>query len=228
MDEVFGSDNFQSQIAFTKTTGLESTSRVASQFDYLVWYAKDSKLVKYRALFEQKDPVEAGFNNIELPDGTRRSLTRDEKTDPASRPLGRMFKASDLTKPGPGAKFDVEMAGRIYNSGRRWWGTPKQSLEKLIALGRVVPLGATLGYVRYFEDFALRRIGNLWQGFGGAVNPVYVVQTNTDIVLRCMLMSTDPGDLVLDPTSDRARRHMSQSNGAGGGSRSTRRASHLL
>lgn len=200
MDEVFGSENFQSQIAFTKTTGLESTSRVASQFDYLVWYAKDSKQVKYRALFERKDPVEAGFNYIELADGTRRSLTREEKADPAVRPVGRTYKASDLTKPGPGAKYDVEMGGKTYNSGRRWWGTPKESLGKLIALNRVVPLGKTLGYVRYFEDFPLRRLGNLWQGFGGAVDPIYVVQTNTEIVQRCMLMSTDPGDLVIDPT----------------------------
>ncbi len=200
MDEVFGSDNFQAQIAFTKTTGLESTSRVASQFDYLIWYAKSTSNVRYRALFERKDPVEAGFNYIELPDGTRRSLTRKEKNDPSARPKGLMFKASDLTKPGPGAKYDVEMNGQSYNSGRRWWGTPKASLEKLIALNRVVPLGKTLGYVRYFEDFPLRRIGNLWQGFGGAVNPVYVVQTNTDIVQRCMLMCTEPGDLVLDPT----------------------------
>lgn len=200
LDEVFGSENFQSQIAFTKTTGLESTSRVASQFDYLVWYAKDSKQVKYRALFERKDPVEAGFNYIELPDGSRRSLTRAERADPAAMPAGRAFKASDLTKPGPGAKYDIEMDGRTYNSGRRWWGTPKESLEKLIALKRVVPLGKTLGYVRYFEDFPLRRLGNLWQGFGGAVDPIYVVQTNTEIVQRCMLMSTDPGDLVIDPT----------------------------
>lgn len=200
MDEVFGSDNFQAQIAFTKTTGLESTSRVASQFDYLIWYAKDAASVRYRALFERKDPVEAGFNYIELPDGTRRSLTREEKTDPSSRPKGLMFKASDLTKPGPGAKYDIEMGGKSYSSGRRWWGTPKASLEKLIALNRVIPLGKTLGYVRYFEDFPLRRIGNLWQGFGGAVNPIYVVQTNSDIVQRCMLMCTEPGDLVLDPT----------------------------
>lgn len=200
MDEVFGSENFQAQIAFTKTTGLESTSRVASQFDYLVWYAKSSSNVRYRALFERKDPVEAGFNYIEFPNGERRSLTREEKNDPSARPKGLMFKASDLTKPGPGAKYEVEMGGQSYNSGRRWWGTPKASLEKLIALNRVVPLGKTLGYVRYFDDFPLRRIGNLWQGFGGAVNPIYVVQTNTDIVQRCMLMCTEPGDLVLDPT----------------------------
>lgn len=200
LDEVMGSDNFIAQIAFSKTTGLESTSRVASQFDYLVWYGRDAGQLKYRPLFEQKDPIEAGFTQIELPDGTRRALTKTEKEDPSKRPEGRLFMSGDLTKPGPGAKYEIEIDGIVYTSGRRWWGAPKESLEKIVALGRTLSNGKSLRYLRYFDDFPLRRIGNLWQGFGGASDPLYVVQTNTEVIQRCVLMSTDPGDLIFDPT----------------------------
>lgn len=200
LDEIFGKDNFVAQIAFSKTTGLESTGRVASLFDYLVWYGKDAGLTKYRPLFERKDPIEAGFAQIELADGTRRSLTKLEREDLTLRPEGRLFMSGDLTKPGPGAKYEIEVDGVTYTSGRRWWGAPKESLEKIVAMGRTLATGKTLRYLRYFDDFPLRRIGNLWQGFGGAMDPVYVVQTNTEIVKRCILMTTDPGDLVVDPT----------------------------
>jgi adenine-specific DNA-methyltransferase len=200
LDEVFGPDNFVSQIAFSKTTGLESVSRVASQFDYLLWYAKSSDSIKYRPIFEAKDPVEAGFNQVELPDGSTRALTKSEREDPRIRPIGKLFMSDNLTKPGPGAKYEIEVDGVTYNSGRRWWGTPKGSLEKLVACGRILATGKTLRYLRYFDDFPYRRLGNLWGGFGGASDPVYVVQTNTEIVQRCLLMTTDPGDLVVDPT----------------------------
>ncbi len=200
MDEVMGEANFLAQIAFTKTTGLESHDRVASQFDYLVWYARSAESVKFQPLFEDKDPIDAGFTQVELPDGNRRALTSEERRIPSLRPEGRLFMAGDLTKPGPGARYGIEVDGASYTARNRWWGTPKESLEKLVAEGRTIVVGKTLRYVRYYDDFRLRKIGNLWQGFAGASNPLYVVQTNTEIVERCLLMTTDPGDLVLDPT----------------------------
>jgi adenine-specific DNA-methyltransferase len=201
LEEVFGRKNFKGLICFSKTTGLESVERLSSQLDYLLWFSKDSELAKYRPLFEKKDPMQAGFNQVELADATRRPLTKAERSGLSRLPEdARLFMLDNLTKPGPGAKYDFTFEGSVYNSGKRWWGTPKESLERLIPLRRLAPSGNTLRYVRYFDDFSFSKITNLWQGFGGASDPIYVVQTNSEIVRRCLLMTTDPGDLVLDPT----------------------------
>ena len=201
MDEVFGAENFKGLISFSKTTGMQSSDRLSSQLDYLLWFGRDGEQTKYNPLFERKDPIEAGFNNLELSDGTRRPLSREERKGTVSLPPGaRLFMLDNLTKPGPGAKYDFTFENVVYTSGKRWWGTPKESLERLVPLRRVAPSGRTLRYVRYFDDFPFSRLTNLWQGFGGAADPIYVVQTNTDIVERCLLITTDPGDLVIDPT----------------------------
>jgi hypothetical protein len=105
-----------------------------------------------------------------------------------------------MTKPGPGSKFDVEFKGRKYDSGSRWWGTTKEGIEKIISAGRIWATENSIRFVKYFDDFPYKTLSNLWEGFGGAANPIYVVQTNTEIIRRCMLLTTDPGDLVFDPT----------------------------
>ncbi len=202
MDEVFGVENFAAIICVTKTAGgLESTTRIPVRIDYLVWYAKDIEHLQYRGLFEgRSSDIDAGFNNVELPSGEQRPLTTEERAGEVPLPTGsRLFRSDSLTKPGPGAKYTVEFNGKTYDSGGRWWGTPKESLEKLITVGRVRPFGNTLRYVKYLDDFPFKPFGNLWDGLAGAKDPVYVVQTNEEIVKRCMLMTTDPGDLVLDP-----------------------------
>lgn len=201
MDEVMGPDSFKGVIPFSKTTGLQSVERLASELDYLLWFGKDSELTKYRPLFGTKNAIESGFNHLELADGSRRPLSREERSGSDPLPDGaRLFMLDNLTKPGPGAKYDFIFEGDTYTSGNRWWGTPKESLERLVPLRRLAPSGNTLRYVRYFEDFSFSVLTNLWQGFGGAADPVYVVQTNPEIVQRCVLMTTEPGDLVLDPT----------------------------
>ncbi len=206
LDEVFGADNFVSQIAFTKAPGgLEAAGRMGSRLDYLLWYARDGSKARYQPLFEprpKREAIEDGFSWIEFADGTRRRLARDERAGRASLPDDvRLFMDVSLTKPGPGAKYDIEFDGQTYNSGRRWWGMPKESLARLIAFGRVFPVGRNLRFVRYLDDFPFRKISNVWTGLGGASDPIYVVQTNDEVVKRCMLMVTEPGDLVLDPTS---------------------------
>jgi adenine-specific DNA-methyltransferase len=203
MDEVFGSENFVVQIAFTKSGGgLESTKRVPTRLDYLLWYAVDAEHVRYRPLFEERtDIAAAGFTQLELPDGTTRSLTGAERLNLDSIPSGaRIFRTESLTKPGPGSRYEVQWDGKTYNSGNRWWGSPKDSLEILLRIGRARPSGNTLRYIRYLDDFNATRLSNLWDGIGGASSPSYVVQTNESIIERCVLMCTDPGDLVLDPT----------------------------
>ncbi len=205
LDEVFGADSFVSQIAFTKAPGgLESTSRMGARLDYILWYAKNPEESRYQPLFQERQESEAiadGFTWVETPDGERRRLTRKERTggEPIPRE-GRLFMDVSLTKPGPGSKYTLEFEGHDYDSGRRWWGMTKESLERLITNGRVIKVGNSLRFVRYFDDFPYRRISNVWTGLGGAADPVYVVQTNDEVVKRCMLMVTEPGDLVLDPT----------------------------
>jgi adenine-specific DNA-methyltransferase len=201
LGEVFGEKNFKGLICFSKTTGLESAERLPSQLDYLIWFGKNGDLTQYQPLFEKKDAIDAGFNRVELADGNRRSVTREERNGTDPLPKGaRLFMLDNLTKPGPGAKYEFEFEGAVYTSGNRWWGTPKESLERLIPLRRLAPSGKTLRYVRYFDDFSFSKLTNLWQGFGGAADPIYVVQTNAEIIQRCMLMTSNPGDLVLDPT----------------------------
>jgi adenine-specific DNA-methyltransferase len=205
MDETFGADNFQSVIAFVKTSGLRAADRLDATFDYILWYAKDSASVKFRPLWEEKSDDSANrFDHLELANGERRRRSSNETENPATQPPGaRAFSIPDLTKPGPGAKYAFEFRGQVYEPGSRWWGTPKESLLRLGRADRLIPVGRLLRMVRYLADFRLGALNNLWQdtgvsGFGES--KIYVVQTNTRVIERCILMVTDPGDLVLDPT----------------------------
>ncbi|MCZ8226795.1 MAG: DUF559 domain-containing protein [Microcystis sp. LE19-84.1B] len=203
MDEVFGGENFVSLISVAKSAGgLESTSRMGTRLDYLVWYAKLRNQLKYQPLFEQRDDaIASGFDMIELEDKTRRRLTKEEREGMAPLPVGsKLFMSVTFTKPGPGSKYEVELNGKTYNSGKRWWGTPKESLLKIINLGRTVATENEIRFIKYLSDFPYRSMSNLWDKLGGAANPIYVVQTNPIIIQRCLLMTTDPGDLVLDIT----------------------------
>ncbi len=202
MDEVFGEDNFLSLIAITKgATGLSASGRMPARLDYIIWYARRSDQVKYRQLFmlksERNDP---NFPWVILPSGERRRRTEFER-DGASLPENALLGQDvSLTKPGPGAKYEVEHVGRKFSSGSRWWGTTKPQLERALKTNRIIVIGNSLRHLRYLHESSLTAIGNLWDGFLGQNAPVYVVQTNTDLVQRCIIMATDPGDLVLDPT----------------------------
>ncbi|MGL4375185.1 MAG: DNA methyltransferase, partial [Microcoleaceae cyanobacterium] len=182
MDELFNVQNYVSMIGFAKTSGLESTSRVSSRLDYIIWYAKDFKQVKYHQLFVDKslDSV-SGYTHVEIEDGTRRRLFQEETKNPSLLPNGaKIFTPDNLTKPGPGSRFSIEFEGRSFNPGNRWWGTTPEAIEKLIALNRLIAIGNSLRYVRYLEDFPYTAITNLWvdTGIAGfASDKVYVVQT---------------------------------------------------
>lgn len=203
MDEIFGACNFVSQIIFTKTAGgLESKKRISTRIDYFVWYAKDYDKLSYNPLYEKhKDLLSVGYNQVLLKDGTYRGLTRQEKENPELIPKDvKLFLSADLTKPGPGSKYEIEFNNKIFDSGTRWWGSPKESIEKLIEMGRVIATENKLRFVKLPEDFPFKLIDNLWTGHGGASNPVYVVQTNADVYEKCILMTSMPGDLILDIT----------------------------
>ena len=198
LDEVFGEENFKSLIAFTKTAGgLTSTDTIPARLDYLIWYSKNYSSAVYNQLYSvRENDVDAGFDKVEMENGEILSFKQFAKQGG----VGKSFRSDSLTKPGPGSKYDITIGLNSYNSGNRWWGMPKASLEKLVKLGRARVFGNTLRYMKYLEDFPYKPINNLWDGFAGAKNIIYVVQTNEEIVKRCILMASNPGDLVLDPT----------------------------
>lgn len=205
MDEIFGSGNFVSQISFNKSSGL-GANLLPTANDYIIWYAKDKDRIKFRPIYIEKDASEEGvgrYNNIQLADGTRRVATKEEKEGRLPNG-GRLYTYSDLTKPGPGSKYDIEFEGKKFTSGSRWWGMTKESFEKLIKTGRVVATGKGLSYVRFLDDFPVFPINNVWIDVGGIMSrsdpKIYVVQTSTKAIMRCLLMTSDPGDIVLDPT----------------------------
>ncbi|MCX4602399.1 site-specific DNA-methyltransferase [Streptomyces anulatus] len=213
MDEVFGSENFVSQIAFNTTSGAGSfaggTNVLASVADYIVWYAKDISTVRYRQLYSLKVAGQAGaskYSTVELPDGTRRPITSEEREN--GRVAGRLMVDDNLTsqttRVGQTTVFPVKFAGRVFTPGTGGWKTNRVGMDRLVAANRVTPAGRTLRYVRYFDDFAATPIANVWTDIGGVQSradpKIYVVQTSTTAIQRCMLMCTDPGDLVLDPT----------------------------
>lgn len=211
LDEVFGRDNFASLITFKKTSSAGggptgTTSVVPSVNDYILWYARDLASVKYRRLYHQKVIGGAGagaYTWIEEPDGSRRKATQEELA--SGETTGRFFRIDNFTAQTapPTTIFEIEVDGKTYFPAKGGWKTNRAGADKLLASRRLMGVGKTLGYVRYIDDFAVFPMTNLWDdtttaGFGDP--KIYVVQTNTKVVERCLLMSTDPGDLVLDPT----------------------------
>ena len=137
-------------------------------------------------------------------DGSRRRLFSEEREDPDALPPGsRVFRVDNLTKPGPGARYDFNHEGLAYSARARWWGTPLEGMERVQNAGRIARGGTTINFVRFLDDFSVKPISNYWRDVilsSRLEDKVYVVQTSIKLVQRCILMTTDPGDLVLDPT----------------------------
>lgn len=213
-DEIFGPQNFVSQILYKKTTGAGSPNELtapASVGDYVIWYAKRKEYYKFHSLFKAKVPDGDGsdsYNRIELSDGSRMSISEWEKenncklTSKTMPQDSRLFTLSCMTSQSgvEKTKYPVELDGRIYIPDKGVWKTSKNGMENLIKSNRVMPTSKNeIRYVRYFDDFACMPLTNLWDDCGMA-DKIYVVQTALKAVQRCMLMTTDPGDLVLDIT----------------------------
>jgi len=205
MDEVFGEQNFCSIIAFAKTAALvgEGLSR---NYDFLIWYCRDINFVKYNQLFVQRiERSEQGtFTWIDLPDGSYRRLSKAE-IEGEVIVNGRRFRASDITGQGESVAggFNFEFEGQTYRPSRgRHWSTNIEGMKKLVEKKRVMVQGGSLGYKRYEDDFPFMPITHVWNDtiIGTFSEKFYVVQTSTLTIQRCILMTTEPGDLVLDPT----------------------------
>lgn len=212
LDEIFGPDNFAALITFAKTVGATS-DLLPGTVDYVLWYARDRERVKYRPLMLEKTPGGVGgtgYTKIELVDGTRRPMSKEEREGSVPLPAdSKIMTIGDLTsarvRPGRTGYFPIEFEGRSFLPRKREWSTHSDGISRVRAASRVSAVGKKgLGYVRYLEDFPAVPITNSWTDtmgqnqFGG--DKVYVVQTALTVIRRCMLMTTDPGDLVLDPT----------------------------
>ena len=208
LDEVFGSDNFVTTIAWTRGN-MTSSAGLASVFDYLLWYAKDKEQMKYRQLYIEwderaPDPLLKSYARVELPDGTRRRMTNPERKNPALLPEGsrRFADLAILSQTRGSATHEYEFEGRPYTPPRSsGWKASSDGLKRLTKQGRLMSTGTSLRYIRYASDFPGRRITSLWTDTaGGRFDRAYVVETNSKVIQRCILMTSDPGDLVLDPT----------------------------
>jgi adenine-specific DNA-methyltransferase len=221
LDEVFGEENFVLQIFVKKTTGAGSPSKLLAPpevGDYVLWYSKQGKSnIKFRPLFNEKvfgDEGSSGYRNFELNNGHRISISSWENETgkffdfEQHSSLGKVYALDNLTSQAGGeeARPPIEFQGEIYKISRGSWKTSKTGIRRLIYSNRIdASSKGNLGYIRYFQDFPAMPLINIWsdtvgQNQFGQMGKVYVVQTAEKIVMRCLLMSTDPGDLVLDPT----------------------------
>lgn len=213
MDDVFGSENFVSQIIYTKTSGFSSDT-IGNVADYIVWYAKDIDNVKVRQLFIEHDiSTDTHYSSIELEDGTRMAIGEWErqngcKLNYSNLPKGsKIYMAGSIQSQGNASQPQpYEFEGKVYYPAkdRHWSANYPKGMDRLKELNRIYSTGNTLRYIRYIQDFPLQGLTNVWtdiMGIQSSSDPkVYVVQTATKAIQRCMLLTTDPGDLVLDPT----------------------------
>ena len=207
LDEVFGSENFVSTITWARAN-MTSASGLASISDYLLWYAKDKEKMKYNQLWMEwdertPDPLLRRYTQVELPDQTRRSMTRAEREKPWLLPEGsrRFLELSVSSQTRSSTTLEYEFEGQIYNPpGNRGWSTSQAGLDRMAKQRRLIGKKRALYYIRYASDALGRPITNIWADTAGSRERSYVVETQPKVIQRCILMTSDPGDLVLDPT----------------------------
>jgi adenine-specific DNA-methyltransferase len=204
MDEVFGAGNFCSVVQVQKTGGQES-ALLACTVDFLVWYAKDKPSVKYRQLYLSRLPGDKSFTRydfVELPNGSERRLLRAELFGDAPVPSGRQFRHTSLISDGQSAgdRTFVFRGREFHPKATSHWKTTVEGLDRLAKCGRIEDGAATIRFKRYLDDFPVVPIDDRWESMQIGKELMYVVQTSERTIERCLLMTTDPGDLVLDPT----------------------------
>ena len=203
LDEIFGETNFISQISFAKTSGY-ATNFLTGVCDYLLWYGKDKQITKFRQPLNKKEAGESGatkYNRVLLADIRIRSMTSEERLDPSIVPAGAKIWVDDnLTSQG-NPQFVFSCNGREFSGTYK---TTPAGMTRLRKASRIYVAQGSLRFIRFIDDFSTYPANAAWMDIGGVQSrtdpKVYVVQTSTEAIKRCILMTTDPGDLVLDPT----------------------------
>jgi adenine-specific DNA-methyltransferase len=212
MDEVLGEENFVALITVTKTTSA-TNDLLSTVADYVVWFAKNKEGVKYRQAFKVKEVGGDGaghYHGVVLASGLRRPASSDEKSGRSPLPTeSTFFTAGDLQSAGMGREkgegaaywFRVACQGKSFTpTMQSRWKTNELGMQRLACASRLIPQQTALRYLRKIDDFKAYTQTNIWSDIGGASEKRYVVETAPTIVQRCLQMTTDPGDLVLDPT----------------------------
>ena len=210
LDEVFGHDNSISTIGYKTSIGLGS-QYLDNTINYLLWYAKDRAQTKFRRLYKRLEPWKKGatrYKRVRLPDLTERRVTSAEvRGTEALPPRARIFRDQGLTsRTGSSTtRFTVAFQSNQYRPPVGGWRTSEIGMRRVIRGDRVLRTGRNISYRKYFDDFPAIRLDSLWTDVSGGITSrsdpkVYVVQTSTKVVERCILMASDPGDLILDPT----------------------------
>jgi adenine-specific DNA-methyltransferase len=207
MDEIFGSNNYVSQISVYKTTTPRSL--LDNNLFYILWYSKNSERVKYRQLFVEKplqewtSETKGGSWGVTI-DGIDRRLTPEEKKNTYMLPKNaEVYQLSGITSSGDSASPQPFIYnGKEFYPGRgNHWKTKVEGLQNLAKMGRLEARDEKPWFKKYHKDFPVKRLTNVWDDTSGKSNEVlYVVQTQDMVIERCILMTSDPGDLILDPT----------------------------
>lgn len=204
MDEILGAENLVSIITIVKTSAQEDLL-LPSVCDYLVWYAKDKSKVKYNKMWVTKegDAGAAEYNRVDQ-QGRRRRMASDEQDDPSMLPEGtRIYRQDNIVSQRPPGDFPVGFQGNVIRPITGYWKSGELGIARLVKAGRIEQRGRMLSYVRFLDDFPVKPVPNFWADVrfsSRSEDKTYVVQTAARVTERCMLMTTDPGDLVLDPT----------------------------
>jgi adenine-specific DNA-methyltransferase len=204
MDEVFGQDNFVSLITFQTSVPLGATY-VPGVCNYVLFYAKNKDQMKFRRVYREKPIGEGGaYNAYLLPHGEIRNMRKEESTGEVDLPDGAQpfFNLSMLSAgTTPSCVYSMGAFGRSFSpGGGRSWKTNPEGFSRIVKAERVFPTESTLRYILFHSDYSVGELTDLWPDVGSVQDKVYVVQTATRVIERCLLMTTDPGDLVLDPT----------------------------
>jgi len=208
MDEVFGEENFVAQICF-KTTAGRGSKTVDRIYDALLWYGKEYERLKFRPLFVHrgKEETDERYNWLELKDGSVLKLDQNQLDGVEPIPQGRRFRITALNSQGETEGETSEPfvwnGQKFFPPKGRHWSVLHSGLERLASLNKLIVEGKNLCYKRYLDDYPIIDVKNIWMDTGGGAlvhEKMYVVQTTTKAIERCILMTTDPGDLVLDPT----------------------------
>ncbi len=204
MDEVFGDENCVAEIYFTKTTGL-GTKGLPSRCDIVLWFARNADQYKYRQLFKEKISGDIGasqYNWAFGPAGLKRKLGQKDRLQEGESDFHTGDASAMFTTPHLAMPIDYE-GSPVPPPRNRQWQTTAMGMNRLFKVSRLLLLGNSMRYVRLLNDFPVYPIDSLWTDTGVSgfsETKLYVVQTNTRVIERCLLMTTDPGDLVLDPT----------------------------